>query len=298
MGQCEAANLTCTTGTGEANKRQKANDGLPYPPRPVITEADKFQLPKSVAQARASPYAHYWEEAMLAEINSLHEHKTWELVDRTPQMKILPCHWVFRIKVDKDNKPQKFKARLVAGGNRQVEGLDYAETYAPVSTHATMRMMLLIAANRGWTVRQLDIKTAFLNGDIDTLQYMIQPPGFQNGKVQVCKLLKSLYGLKQAPRQWYLKITELLTSLGFKPTPADKALWINETGTCIVFLSMYVDDMMVASRLLAVTDEVCRSILRVFEGVLSAGCDMHVGMKITWLPEEHAVHLESARPYC
>ena len=290
-GGSEECNLASGSGRDEGAKRQKLGDDLPYPPRPVITDADKFELPKSVAQARASPYSQYWEEAMLSEINSLNQHNTWELEDRVPGMKVLPCHWVFRIKVDANNKPQKFKARLVAGGNRQVEGLDYGETYAPVSTYATMRILMLLAAHRGWEVKQLDIKTAFLNGDIDTLQYMIQPPGFQNGQAQVCKLLKSLYGLKQAPRQWYLKISELLKSLGFTPHPSDKALWVSKSGDCVVFLCMYVDDIMVTSKDLTLTMSTIKRILDVFEGVLADDCTNYVGMKITWLPEEKAVHL-------
>jgi hypothetical protein len=103
-----------------------------------------------------------------------------------------------------------------------VEGLDYNETYAPVSKHATLRTVFAVAAHRGWIVEQLDIKTAFLHGDVDTEVYMQQPIGFIDGEGNVVRLDRSIYGLKQAPKIWYELLNDCLTSFGFEPVCADQ----------------------------------------------------------------------------
>jgi len=131
-------------------------------PMPVLTKVDPKALPQTLKQAMATPYAEFWAKACVDEWLSIVGNNTWVLVDQKPWMKVIPCKWVFAIKTDADGIPIRFKARLVAGGHRQIEGIDYEETYAPVSRHATMRILLSVAANRGWTVLQADITTAFL----------------------------------------------------------------------------------------------------------------------------------------
>jgi hypothetical protein len=266
---------------------------VPYPPVPLIRDALKYPEPKSVAQARASPYRGYWEDAMRSELRSLDQHKTWEVVDRPSDRtkKILPCHWVYRVKTDKDNQPEKFKARLVAGGNRQREGHDYFDTYAPVIGYATLRILLTIAAVLGWIVKQIDIKTAFLNGDLNEELYMFLPPGFHQGLNKVVRLLKSLYGLKQSPRMWYLKLKGLLNSIGFRDSPYDNALWIHDSGPHVVIMCTLVDDMLITSENPTYTQYMVDRILAVFEGTQSADCSMYGGIRINWIPNEHAVHL-------
>jgi hypothetical protein len=136
--------------------------------------------PQTYKQAMASKYAEQWKVALQEEFNSLHENNTWSLIDRSSVpagKKIIPSKWVFKIKTDQDNYPTRFKCRLVAGGHRQVYGEDYDLTYAPVSRVTTLRVLASVAAKRNWKVHQVDIKTAFLNGDIDTDVYMEQPEG-------------------------------------------------------------------------------------------------------------------------
>ena len=145
--------------------------------------------------------------------------------------------------------------------------------------------MLDMAARHKWQVFQLDVKTAFLNGDIDTDVHMIQPPGFQDGTSRVCKLKRSFYGLKQAPRQWYLKLKELLTSLGFQPVTADSAFWINESEGSVVYMNTFVDDMMIVSKNPALSRKVAQLILATFPGTFSEDLNMFCGMKVTWLPD-------------
>ncbi len=100
-----------------------------------------------------------------------------------------------------------------------------------------MRILLSVAANRGWTVLQADITTAFLHGECQEEVYMRQPTGFHDGDGLVCQLKKTLYGLKQAPRAWYFKLKEVLETLGFAPVSADSSFWINRTTPCVVFIS-------------------------------------------------------------
>jgi len=151
-------------------------------PEPVISQVDPKSIPSSLPEAMASPYAPFWAEAIVEEWLSIIHNNTWILVEREPWMKIIPCKWVFTIKTDADGVPVRFKARLVAGGHRQIEGIDYEATYAPVSRLATLRTTIAVAANKGWAVHQLDIKTAFLHGTCMEEVYMKQPVGFIDGE--------------------------------------------------------------------------------------------------------------------
>ena len=255
-----------------------------------LTEAKNYPLPRTPQQAMRSPFASHWLQAMQSELDSLHANNTWELVRRMPGMKVIPCKWVYTIKYDADGNPVRFKARLVAGGHRQEEGIDYDETYAPVSRHATMRTFLSIAAWHGWEVHQLDITTAFLNGDIDTDVYMLQPPGFVDGSNLVCALRKCLYGLKQAPRVWYHTLKRLLTSMGFRCMSADTSFWV-KPGVAAVYLTSVVDDMLVASPNRDATLATVHYILSAFKGTHGGVAHHYAGMKLTWLPAQRAVLL-------
>jgi hypothetical protein len=133
----------------------------------VDTDAIQLPLPQTLKQAMVSPYAKDWVEATVEEWLSLVSSNTWSLVEREPWMKVIPCKWIFT----------RFKARLVTRGHIQIEGVDYNETYAPVSKHATLRTLFSVAANRNWYVHQLDIKTTFLHGYVDVDVYMLQHVG-------------------------------------------------------------------------------------------------------------------------
>ena len=144
-----------------------------------------------------------WKEAIKSEIDSILQNHTWELVDLPPSSKPLGYKWIFKRKMKTDGTIDKYKARLVIKGYKQKEGLDYFDTYSPVTRITSIRMVLAIAALRNLEIHQMDVKTAFLNGDLDEEIYMEQPEGFvaPGQEKKVCKLVKSLYGLKQAPKQ-------------------------------------------------------------------------------------------------
>jgi hypothetical protein len=154
--------------------------------------------PQTLEEAMASAAADLWKQAMDA---SLLANCTWELSDVPTGVKPIPCKWVFKIKRDAKGNIERYKARLVAKGYKQVAGVDFDEVYAPVSKHHTLRLLLAVVAKLDLELHQLDIKTAFLNGELEEDIYMVQPPGYDSGDKSVaCHLKKALYGLRQAPR--------------------------------------------------------------------------------------------------
>jgi len=158
--------------------------------------------PTTIAEAYSSLDADLWKEEIQSEMDSIISNGTWEVVDRPYRCKLVGCKWVFKKKLRPDSTIEKYKTRLVAKGYIQKEGEDYFDTYSPIARLTTIRVLLFLAASHGLLVYQMDVKTAFLNGELEEEIYMDQSDGFvakgQEGKV--CKLLKSLYGLKQAPK--------------------------------------------------------------------------------------------------
>ena len=147
-------------------------------------------------------------------MNSLIKNETWSLVEPPPGRAPIKNRWVFKIKRS-GQKNVKFKARLVAKGFSQRPGLDYGETYSPVVKHDSLRTILSLAAAHELELLQLDVKTAFVNGDIDEELYMDQPIGFKEDSQLVCLLKKGLHGLKQASRAWNDKFNHFLNSIWF-----------------------------------------------------------------------------------
>ena len=197
--------------------------------------------------ALARPDGESFRDAMLDELKSLYEHKCWRLVDLPSDAKIIQCRWVFAVKRDSKGNIVRYKARLVAKGFTQEPGVDFTEIYAPVSKFVTLRAFLSMVAKLHLAMESADVKTAFLNGQLDEVIYMQQPPGFEQGGANtVCKLDKSLYGLRQAPRQWHAELRRHLEAMGFQASEADSSFFISTSGAT-VYLLVYVDDILVAS---------------------------------------------------
>ncbi|GLI66230.1 hypothetical protein VaNZ11_009969 [Volvox africanus] len=204
--------------------------------------------PASYQEATDGPYAEEWRSAMDEEISAQLTNGTWELAKPPPGARILPCRWVYKVKRAEDGEIERYKARLVAKGYEQRAGIDYGELFAPTSRFASLRMLLAVAAAKAMPIHQLDVSTAFLNGELEEELWMQQPPGYESADPeQACRLLRSIYGLKQAPRCWYMKLAAELDKLGFKPSVADPALFIKKDEKEIVYLLVHVDDIIITS---------------------------------------------------
>ena len=159
--------------------------------------------PNTYREAVNSSEGPQWREAIKSEIDSILQNHTWELVDLPPGCQPLGYRWIFKRKMRPDGTIDKYNARLVIKGYKQRAGLDYFDTYSPVTRITSIRLVLAIAAIRNLEVHQMDVKTAFLNGNLEEEIYMEQPEGFiaAGQEKKVCMLVKSLYGLKQARKQ-------------------------------------------------------------------------------------------------
>ena len=190
-----------------------------------------------------------WINAMDEELNNFTRNQVWELVEKPKNYNVIGTRWVFRNKQDQDGIVVRNKARLVAQGYTQVEGLAFRETYALVARLEAIRILLAYACAHNIKLYQMDVKSAFLNGYINELVHVEQPPGFEYDKKpnHVYKLKKALYGLKQAPRAWYERLMDFLLSKGFTIGKVDTTFFIKKIGKYLFVLQIYVDDIIFGS---------------------------------------------------
>lgn len=198
-------------------------------------------------EAINSDNAENWRIAMREEMQSLCDNNTYVLVEKPDRKRIIQNRWVFQLKTNPESRETRYKARLVIKGCSQREGVDYFETFSPVACFETVRTVLSVAGCEKLHLRQFDIKTAFLYGNIDEEIYMQQPKGFEDGTFRVCKLLKSLYGLKQAPRKWSEHFTNFLTECELQESDADPCLFYRVKDGGKFLLVLWVDDGLIAA---------------------------------------------------
>lgn len=214
-------------------------------------EEETVTDPKTYREAVKSTKAKYWKEAMQAEVESLEYNNTWTLVDKPKDKNVLPGKWVYRVKYDADGQVDKYKARYVAKGFAQVEGLDFFETYAPTCKPETFRTLLAVAAQKDLHLGQMNVKSAYLHSPIEEEIYLEQPEGVtkrgENGQTLVCKLNKSIYGLKQAAKNWYESLANLLIKNGFQRSRNDCCLFVRkEKDGTFSYILVWIDDMIIA----------------------------------------------------
>lgn len=187
-----------------------------------------------------------WQRAMDSEIDVIEINNTLELTDLPKGQKTIGVKWVYKTKINEKGAVDKHKARLVAKGYKQKFGVDYKEVFAPVARMDTIRLVISMAAQHSWPIYQLDVKSAFLHGDLQEQVYIDQPLGYvkKGSEEKVYRLKKALYGLKQAPRAWYSRIDTYFSNAGFQRCPYEHTFYI-KSGIAGRFLvvCLYVDDL-------------------------------------------------------
>jgi hypothetical protein len=205
--------------------------------------------PTSFEEAMRSAYSSKWLDVMEDEMRSMSINKVWDLEEIPKGAKTVGCKWVYKTKCDSNGNIERFKSWLMAKGFMQRADIDYTEIFSPVSCKDSLRIIMTLVAHYDLELHQMDVKTAFLNGDLLENVYMAQPKGFAvKGKEHMgCHLRKSIYELKQASRQWYLKFDETIRCFGFKENEEDNCIYAKFRNGKFIFLILCVDDILLAS---------------------------------------------------
>ena len=260
----------------------------------VCTSAE----PNSFQQAVQSVDATKWMEAMQEEIKSIQDNEVYELTALPSGRKAVSCKWVYKIKQNADGSVERYKARLVARGFTQTEGVDYNETFAPVVKYSSIRCLLSLAAHLDWEVHQMDVKTAFLNGDLEEEIYMQQPEGFveRDKEHMVWRLKKALYGLKQSPRMWNAKLHQHLEANGFKRSNADNSVYVRHVDNDnIVVIAVYVDDLLLFSNSMHHIDAAKQMLSRTFDMKDLGEAHWILGIEVTRDRVKRVVRMSQAK---
>ncbi|GKA99878.1 retrovirus-related pol polyprotein from transposon TNT 1-94 [Tanacetum coccineum] len=215
-----------------------------------------------------------WIEAMQEELNEFERLEVWELVPRPDKVMVITLKWIYKVKLDELGGILKNKARLVARGYRQEEGIDFEESFAPVARLEAIRIFLAFAAHINMIVYQMNVKTAFLNGILREKVYVSQPDRFvdPDNPNHMYRLKKALYGLKQAPRAWYDLLSSFLLSQVFSKGTVDPTLFISRKDKDILLVQIYVEDIIFAST----TTELCDK----FSEIMCSKFDVNDGQNI------------------
>eukprot|EP00253_Pinus_taeda_P020995 PITA_20995 len=181
---------------------------------------------------------------MNEEYRSLLANDTWDLVPLSMGRKLVRCKWIYRTKYGPDGKVDKHKACLVAKGFSQVEGIDYTQTFSPVAKINSISLVLSLSSAFKWEVHHMDVKSAFLHGELHEEIYMEQPTGFiQTYSSFICRLKKSLYGIKQTPQAWYAKMDSFLLETRFSRCHSHNIVYTKKVGKSLIIPVLYVDDL-------------------------------------------------------
>lgn len=234
-----------------------------------VSEEIECEEPRSYEEAMRSKDSEKWNAGMDDEMNSLEKNKTWFLVDLPKGKKTIGCKWIYKYKPGIPGiEDPRHKSRLVAKGYSQKEGIDYQEIFSPVVKHVSIRLMLSMVVDKDLELEQLDVKTAFLHGEIEEDIYMDQPQGYEvaGQESKVCKFVKSLYGLKQAPRQWNKCFDQCMVKHGFVKSEFDLCVYLKKLADgSYIYLLLYVDDMLLVSKRMSDVNEVKEMLGREFD---------------------------------
>jgi hypothetical protein len=215
-------------------------------------------------------------------LDQIEKNRTWELVPRPKNKNVIGTKWVYIKKMNENGKVIRNKARLVCKGYAQVEGVDYEETFAPVAKLEAIRMFLALSSYIKFKVYQMDVKSTFLNGNLEEEVYIEKLERFQltNKGEYVCKLKKTLYGLKQAPRAWYARLDSYLQKQGLKRGLADNNLYCKIVGNNMIIVEVYVDDIIFDSDDEKMSKDFDRMMQQEFEMSLLGELNFFLGLQI------------------
>eukprot|EP00253_Pinus_taeda_P018477 PITA_18477 len=220
---------------------------------------------------------------MKDEMMALNKNGTWDLVELPKGRKIVGCKWVFKLKRGVNDTEDRYKARLVAKGFSQKAGIEFHDIFSPVVKIVSIRIVLALVALLDLELQQLDVKTAFLHGDLDEEIYMEQPEGFVQHRNEkfVYRLKKSLYGLKQSPRQWYKKFDSFMLSQKYVRIEYDHCVYFKQLNNGVfIILVLYVDDKLLASKSIEEINRLKAQIARTFDMKDLGGARQILGMEI------------------
>ena len=207
---------------------------------------DSEEDPVNYKKALEDVDAQEWLKAMDREMESMYSNSVWSLVEAPKEVKPIGCKWIYKRKRRSDGKVETFKARLVTKGYTQKKGIDYEETFSPVAMLNSIRILLFVTASLDYKIWQMDVKTTFLNGNLEEDIYLQQLEGFivKGQEHMVCKLQRSIYGLKQASRTWNIRFDQAITLYGFEKSPDEPSVYKRIQGAKVVFPVLYVDDIL------------------------------------------------------
>nr|GEZ81610.1 retrovirus-related Pol polyprotein from transposon TNT 1-94 [Tanacetum cinerariifolium] len=242
---------------------------------------------------------------MQEELNEFERLEVWELVPQPDKVMVITLKWIYKVKLDELGGIIKNKAFLVARGYRQEEGINFEEYFSLVARLEAIRIFLAYVAHKNMVVYQMDVKTAFLNGNMWEEVYVSQPDGFvdQDNPNHVYNLKKALYGLKQAPRAWYDMLSSFLVSQDFSKGSMDPTLFIRRNGNDLLRVQIYVDDIIFAASTLELCDLFAKIICSKFKMSMMGKISFSLGLQISQTPRGIFINqskyaLESLKKYC
>ncbi|GJV90194.1 retrovirus-related pol polyprotein from transposon TNT 1-94 [Tanacetum coccineum] len=245
-----------------------------------------------------------WIEAMQEELHEFERLEVWELVPPPDKAFVITLKWIYKVKLDELGGILKNKARLVARGYRQEEGIDFEESFAPIARLEAIRIFLAFATHMNIVIYQMDVKTAFLNGNLREEVYVSQPDGFVDPDKPnyVYKLKKALYGLKQAPRAWYDMLSSFLISNDFSKGSVDPTLFIRREGKELLLVQIYVDDIIFAASTPELCDLFAKIMCSKFKMSMMGKISFFLGLQISQSPRGIFINqskyaLESLKKY-
>lgn len=252
-------------------------------------------VPTNHAEAMHSPDSSSWQQAIDAELNSLAENNVFDIVPRPNDQPVLGSRWTFRVKERADGTIDKYKARFVVKGFLQEYGVNYRDTYAPVTRAVSIRVILALAASRKWPVEQMDVTTAFLYGHLQEEVYIEPPEGSTYEGDKVWKLNRALYGLKQAPRAWNQQLTEFMISIGLRQSVSDPCIFLSygDDSQLDCAVAIYVDDIIITAALIILRNKVKKALAARYKMTDMGLLSWYLGMKITQQPSVITLSQES-----